>query len=151
MRVQEGGGSVVRYKRDWHGNLRKRIIRRALPRRNIDAGDMYIADCSDDAMRIYTLFQPVASWMFFTLFSRAFGEGNCSFNIQELAAEALQKCANDEPFKLRYILCAKSLLGQWLAEFRPDHWDFGYHTVRYHGLSSALLKEGCLYVRYFLV
>ncbi|KJA25464.1 hypothetical protein HYPSUDRAFT_199628 [Hypholoma sublateritium FD-334 SS-4] len=154
MRVKEDKSPLSKYKYDWNGTLRTHIVRHARPRLYIQDSGTRFDDCADMSMQIYALFMPVASHLFFKLFSHAFGDANCSFNIQELVTDAIYRCASPlgsrnesdvVEFRARYMTTSRSKLGQWLSDFKDDSWDYRFETVRSNGMSSVLLKDGCMF------
>lgn len=141
---------VVRYKADWHRNVQQRVIRRPRPIPQLPGLD--IKDCSEHSLRLFSLFMPIASRVYLSLFSAIFGDGQASVNLKSLSGDAVYDSANEVAwFKKAYKDQRNTALPLYLTGFKSDSWDFHLGSVKAHGLSGFLDKEGTNLVRSFFV
>lgn len=95
---------------------------------------------------------PVASRVYLYLFSAIFGDGQSAVNLKSLADDAVYDSANElKAFKKSYNSQRNTALPLYLTGFKSDSWDFHLGSVRAHGLSGFLDKEGINLVGYFVV
>lgn len=141
---------MSRLKAGWHRIFKPRVISRPKPYKVISE-EYGLTNCADTSLRLMSLYMPISTHIYLTIFTEIFGLGNAYTDLKHVAAEAVHEAAKAPAFRDEYADLAQNPLTLYLTNDAFDNWQYDLGSVGSHGLSCLYYFEGINFVRFFVV